>query len=197
MDKELLFYLIFGLIYLLSRIGKKKKGQKPVPPQQQQPQKRPSPSQPQSSNPTTDERQEDEIPMSFEDILRELSGEGRKKQQDSPAPQAVEPQKKPLVSDPQPQAPPSSPSPPSPYESYQGTEAADLWTAYKREDKTEQGRPSGPSPKTKVSKRAKKFDVYEVQSTENPLASEIRDMLSDKDDVKKAVILSEILNRRY
>lgn len=206
MDKELIFYLIFGLIYLLSRLGKKKrkKGQAAPPAQQSQPQQQPRPvtQQPQSSNPGTNQ-QEEETPMSFEDILRQLSGEGRKKSTPASEPVAQQPAEppvrkpKPLVSEPVPQ--PTEPVPSPVYEtSPQTTEASDLWSAYKRKDKEKKSPHKAiEQVEDKPMEGIIKFEGYEEKSDENPLAEEIREMLKDKEDVRKAVVLSEILQRRY
>jgi len=217
MDKELIFYLIFGLIYLLSRIGKKKKKRgvppAPAPQQQPKPQSQPVATQPQSSTP---QQEEQEAPLSFEDILRELSGEGRKKRQQpvEPEPEPVRippPVKKPLVSRPAAQA--SEDTNRSMGE--RNTDAADLWGAYKTEEETERnteaadlwgaykkGRKeehklSAAEQKEKEEHRSIKFDEYKVVTRENPLTVEIREMLQDPEDVRKAIVLSEILNRKY
>ena len=207
MDKEIIFYIIFGLIYLLSRVGRKKRKKSiPQSPQQpqSQPQNRPVQSQPQPQaqpqpqpQPSrTVQSEKEEAPMSFEDILRELSGEGRKKREEAqsvpapPVPQA----RKPLVSQPKPE-PASEPS----YKgsvSEKNTEAADLWTAYK-DDKQEQLTTHTSFKEEDREDRSLKFDVYDQKAQENPLTSEIREMLKDKEDVKKAVVLAEILNRKY
>jgi hypothetical protein len=154
--------------------------------------------------------------MSFEDILRELSGEGRKKSQQPVEPQPVKtpapPAKKPLVSEPAPQAPPEKLDK-SVAET--NTEASDLWGAYKNKEKEEVEKNTEAAdlwgaykgeqlvthstfkPEETGKKRATKFDEYKETSKENPLAGEIREMLEDPEDVKKAIILSEILNRKY
>jgi len=221
MDKELIFYLIFGLIYLLSRIGKKKKKRgapPPSPPKQQpRPQSQPVATQPQSSAP---QQEEQEAPLSFEDILRELSGEGRKKRQQpvepDPEPEPVRipppPVKKPLVS------PPSAQTSEDTNRSMgeRNTDAADLWGAYKTEKKggdrnTEaadlwgaykEGRKkehklTAAEQKDKEEHRSIKFDEYNVTAKVNPLTAEIREMLEDPEDVRKAIVIAEILQRKY
>jgi hypothetical protein len=205
---------------LLSRIGKKKKKRgippAPAPQQQPKPQSQPVATQPQSSTPQQEEEQE--APLSFEDILRELSGEGRKKRQQpvEPEPEPVRipppPMKKPLVSEPAAQTPEDT----NRSMDKRNTDAADLWGAYKNETKEvdrnteaadlwgayKEGRKkehklTAAEQKDKEEHRSIKFDEYNVVATENPLTSQIRDMLEDPEDVRKAIVLAEILQRKY
>ena len=222
MDKELIFYLIFGLIYLLSRVGKKKRKAKtlqtPPPQQQSKPQARPVSTQPQSSAPPP--QQEEEPPLSFEDILRELSGEGRKKRQQpiepEPEPEPVRtpppPVKKPLVSQPAAQVTEDT----NRSMGERNTDAADLWGAYKTERKDEKrnteaadlwgayktGCIKEPILTTaeqleKEQNPSTKFEKYDVVAQVNPLTAEIREMLEDPEDIRKAIVLAEILQRKY
>lgn len=79
---NIIYYILLGVIYLLSRVfGKKKKPVKP----NQRPQRRPN--QQEESRPIEAPTAEKEPELSFEEILRELSGIPQPKPQADPTPQ--------------------------------------------------------------------------------------------------------------
>ncbi len=74
---NIIYYIILGVIYLLSRVfGKKKKKPGAVPPQKRK-----------IAPPTAES--EEPAPLSFEDILRELSGTKQPKPEPDPDPEPV------------------------------------------------------------------------------------------------------------
>ncbi len=181
-DFQFIIYLIIGAIYIISRALKgKNKNNQP----QQRPPRRPQQTQnkPQSQS---------QPPKSFEDILAEFG----KRMEEQIQPEVIEVQEeKPIVQQaPKPKAQPA-------FEEGRTRRFADEESRRIYEEAIV--RSEGADLKFEANQKYKTdslkmgFSAYDKEKEENEFAKEIRESLSDSDSAKKAVILSEILNRRY
>lgn len=169
-DFKIWVYLAFAAIYLISRAMKKKEPEK-------------KPRSPLQS--AEDESPRRKAPASFEELLREFTEEHERQE-------ATEQEREELVREPV-----STPSKQVQEEirlegekrhfaddesraiyerSIQEAEGADI--SYERDEHF-------------------KMKRWEREEEENTIASELKNMLRSPSDAKKAVVLSEILNRRY
>ena len=163
-------YILFAVIYIISRIIKARSKQK----KEQQPQ-----SQGQTSGPSVPQNQQKpKKAFSFEDILKEfeknLAGEEesahekplpvKEIQYEQPAPVAVKQVKE----------------TPNPYDSYQGTP----YRSIKEEIELDKEKESS-------------FVRSENYSIKTSVASEYVKMLQDPQGFKNAIVMSEIINRKY
>lgn len=166
-DSKILWYIVLGAIYFLSKIFGKKK-------------KQPEVKQPYSEEIEEEPKQAPQKPQStsFDDILKELSKEVGYEEEKKPVPEPITEEVKPLVSEttPLPSYPPK-------------TEAIDhspITAELPKRLPIEREKPEY--------KRSAGFEIVEE---DNEIAGGIRDLLTDVDGPKKAIILSEILNRKY
>lgn len=167
---EVLIYIIFGVIYLLSRALKKKK----------------KPSAPRPQMESDDEVVTQDAPVTFEDLLKELTGAQTPKPKTQPKPQQrydrsdpaeyedLREQRRPVADDSRSR---------EVYESARRS-AKDIKTIDELVDLEKGIEPSGRFEEFKIEKQFTKGD-------------EIRGMLQNKQDAQKAIILAEILNRKY
>lgn len=159
------FYILFAVIYIISRIIKARSKQKQSTPQQQG-QRR--------VQPTGQQRQKPKKTFSFEDILKEfeknLAGEEEEAAYEKPLPVKEIKHEKPA-----PTPVKSYVNKPNKYESYQGK-------SIKEEIELE---------------RNTAFVRSENYSITDDVASEYVKMLQDPDGFKNAIVLSEIINRKY
>ncbi|MDW3191155.1 MAG: hypothetical protein R8G66_02285 [Cytophagales bacterium] len=170
-DFKIWVYLAFAAIYLISRAMKKKEPEK----------------KPRSPLQTADEQSpRRKAPASFEELLKEFTEEHER--QETEERQTEEPVVQPV----------SSPARPTLQEEIrlEGEKrhfADDESRAiYERSIQEAEG--------AHISyERDEHFKMkrFERQEEENEIASELRNMLKSPSEAKKAVILSEILNRRY
>ncbi|SMD37310.1 hypothetical protein SAMN04488029_3343 [Reichenbachiella faecimaris] len=163
MDDSMLYYLVLGAIYVLSKLFKKKKNQD-VPAELEEyeeiethrPTKKPTPT--------------------FEDILKELTGEETpvftKRQKEEPLPPAPEPILATDLVD---------------YQS-KNVEALD-------KDDLIDIVPHKPMERKKI--EFMRDSHFEVEEEENEMAEGIEEMLSDYDGVRKALVLKEVFDRKY
>lgn len=162
---QIIIYIIFFAIYLLSRALRNKNKQAPRP------------------RPTQENRGEEESageqPMTFEDILRELTT-GEK----SRGRQGAKPKPKPVKRE---------------YE-FRGDYPDDdeIQEVYEESVKKAQNLKTL-NERIELKEPALKFKEYDDTKKEavNPFAEEIRNMLRNPDDAKKAIILKEILDRKF
>lgn len=178
-DFRIIFYVILGIIFVVSRIVKANKSTN-------QPPKRPGVNRPQQGS-----RQGKPAPASFEDILKEFGEKVEEKslsreksvvrqQESRPKPRAYE-QK---------------------FEEGRDRMFADEESrrVYEESIKRSEGFDikfgediNFGSKRTKFGEGAIRKDIHQ----KNPLIRSIKKDLKDKDGIRKAFILSEILNRRY
>jgi len=172
-NPEILFYIAAALIYFFTR-GRKKKRRK-IPPSQtsQAPQDKTATDAP-STKPT----------LSFEELLKEITGQTAKQTPAEPPVVAEEPTLTPTP----------TPTPkPAPKSSFDDERSAETYRRAAKKAKQET--------RSKVVKKPKgvsgRDDAYKITDDRNVLAEELREMLKDPDDVRKAVVVSEILKRKY
>jgi hypothetical protein len=167
MDESIIFYIIAAVIYVISRLLKKKPEQPQQGPQPRQgPEKR---------------------PMSFEDILRELSGEEAVAEEE-PYKQAPEKSRSQEVVEEIEEYPSED------YEEYDDeaksvyhksvSQAKDLKTIDQLVDYNQ--------PREKILKEDEGTTVKKSSG-----AAQIARMLKNKNEAKKAIILSEIIQNKY
>lgn len=192
MDRDVIIYIVFAIVYFVIRSLKKK-------PKLPDVQDRRSQGDDDSGG---NERQPSAPPMSFEDLLRELTTGGQK-QQEAPAPKAIQP------------APAKSrsfefPSDGTNYEDVQEEWAdKEIYTVKEgnntrifsdQESKRiyQESMHIDHSRDAKVDPSRSRFAEFEIQEdNSSAFRDEIVDMLSTQDGAKKAIILSEILDRKY
>ncbi len=171
------YYIVLGIIYLLSRVfGKKKK--KPVSTETvARPQPRQQGPQPTTVEPPTAAKEEPQL--SFEDILRELTGAN---------------QPKPVtVPDPEPVAPPETFTAPGSYQVDEMDKIA---------GELEVPEPIAAKPMIEVERDREKYrklklvrdDDYRIEEEEG---LDFLDVLNQEDGPAKAVVMAEIFNRKY
>jgi len=168
-DLDIYLYVILFLIYAASRIfkGVKKAPQRPPAPGSGQGKSSGSGSPSQSGQPKRK-------PFSFEDLLREFEEASKPRE-----PETEDYEEKVI-------APPPVPTKEiarqnSPYESYEGTSLEEI------EEKLQEKTPID----TKLLVREEK------KSRAMPLARKYAELIRDPEGAKKAIILSEIINRKY
>jgi hypothetical protein len=180
-DFKIWFYILIGVIYVLSRLRKKPE-QKPLDTPYEQ--DRQVPSRPvRDSIPTTNQPKQ----LTFEELLREIT------QTKEPEPEPL-PRKSEYVD----------------YDDDLKEEEQDLETAYSAEQEN-RGYPEYEKAKQEAFYRKSleetmkigdtdikfaKFNVFEDEKKRNLLEEYTRD-LSDPEGLKKAVVLNEIFNRRF
>lgn len=191
MDREVIIYIVFAIIYFVVRILRKK--QSPPPPAQRGAER-------------TDYDDEQDTspqgqPMSFEDLLRELAGE--KKEQ----PQAAKPAPKPTSTF---EFPSDGTNYEDVHDEWEDKELATLKEGhstrifadeeskriYQEAIHIESAKDDQLDEQLKKAKgRFAEFQIEEDNSS--AFREELVDMLSTQDGAKKAIVLSEILNRKY
>ena len=178
-DFRIIFYVILGIIFVVSRIMKANKSTS------QAPKRRPRPNR---SQPGTGQGN---APASFEDILREFGEkvEDKTLTRERPATRQQESKPKPRTYE-------------KKFEEGRDRKFADDESkrVYEESIKRAEGfdikfgeNKNFASKRTIFGEGAIKKDVHQ----KNPLIGSIRNDLKDKDGIKKAFILSEILNRKY
>lgn len=175
-DYKIWFYLILGVIYILSKVLKKPKNQ---------PGSNPDQSYSDTTSPAPEEK-----PLSFEELLREIT-EGKKpasqqEQKPIPTPQYVD------------------------YDDNIGEEEQDLedinydyrnedkiYETYEKAKKMAFERPSlEETLKLREDIKFEKFKEFEEEE-KNTVLSEYSEAFNDPEGVRKAFVLSEIFNRKY
>lgn len=175
-DSKLWWYLILGLIYFLSKFLKKKKPD--LPPGE-------IPEDEADFDQQKEKQPEKKSPSSIEEILRELSEQSEKKKE-SPKPTPTEPDSIPNRQ-------------PEPVEAYsrepRPLPTAMPYTEFSRREMSERNTIDDTIEREKpVFERSSNFAITEEV---NETANEIHEIFQEEDGPRKAIILGEILNRRY
>ena len=157
-DFELIIYIVFVLVAILSRALKKKKPQAP----------------PQTDN---QEQSEPQPSLTFEDLLKEF----QQKTTPKPAEPAYVEESKPVER----------------VEYFKGddSEIQDIFEKSVNQAKNSQG--SSDSIKERERPVFEHFEAFDEKVEDNEFAKEIHSMLTSPDSAAKAIILSEIINRKY
>ena len=170
MDFENFFYVILAVIYFLSRFLKGRK---------QAPREDESYEQPEDTG---------KKPVTFEDLLREFTQE---KEQQQPSQEVTEVE----VVEEEPFRPARESSRKTYQSPYSDEESKSIFERSIREAK-DLAKTNKQSTDDK-SLVFKEFKPYQEEEESNLFATELKEMLQSGDGGKKAIILSEILNRRY
>lgn len=166
MDVELILYIIFIVIAILSRVLKAKK---------------------ESNSPTTSDpgesmdtpRKKTEKTLTFEELLREFTGEDTShRQEPEPQPQYTREEEGYSYE-----------------EEYADDEIRETYSRSVNEAKKLKTIDELVSLDEPL-ERMEHFKQYEAEE-ENTVASEVLEMLQDEEGARKAIILSEIINRKY
>jgi hypothetical protein len=175
-DYKIWFYLILGIIYILSRALKKPK--------------RPTGSTPEQTYSKNSSPAPKEEPLSFEELLREIT-EGKTKTKPpkpkpAPTPQYVDydddiPEEEQDLED----------------VNYDYRNEDKIYETYEKAKKQAFERPS--LEETLESREGMKFEKFKEFEDEekNTVLSEYSEAFNDPEGVKKAFVLSEIFNRKY
>lgn len=162
---QVIIYIVFLAIYFLSRFlkGNKKQAQRPTREREREYEE--------------DQGQEAEQPMTFEDLLRELTQPKERKPKPTPQP------------------------PPAPakreYE-FSGEEPSDdeIQEVYEESKRKAKGVKTLDE-MVDIGEESIKFKEYQEVGEDNEFATEIREMLQNTDDARKAIVLKEILERKF
>ena len=165
---ETLLYIAIGVVYLISRVLKARK--KAAPPRPRQ-----TPQAPQVPTQGSPQQTQPKKTFSFEDILKEfeqsLSGEDEYEEPE-PVREVREEIPRPVAAQPQERKP-------SRYEAYEGTAVSS-----KESEESLEGRQG-------------EFSRNEKYSIKEDVVNDYVKMLQDPDGFKNAIVLSEIINRKY
>lgn len=177
-DLQLYIYLALAAIYFLSRAFKSKKSNR-------SPGKLPDSDQ---HNDRPEDQSQRERPISFEDLLREFSGQKEKKElekyEEAEVDEMIDYEEE-IV----------------PEEIKQPSYAAYNDPVYGNYDEVSQGKDKYKTleEEIEIEKLANdRFNEYKIDKNESAnYASRIRKFLHDKDSIKDAIILKEVLDRKY
>ncbi|MBK6264813.1 hypothetical protein JKA74_07175 [Marivirga sp. S37H4] len=165
-DYKYLIYIALAILYyVIKGIGSKKK---PATRQKQ----------------TTNTGQPQEQPKTFEDIIRELSGEAPRREErefEEAEPLSDQVEERVLEQS-------------VGHEEYENADDT-LKELYKKGERLKSINELVDF--EEVEKEGSRFDAFSIEREENEFAREIRDGLSDPESAKKAIIYAEILNRKY
>jgi len=187
-DLELYIYIGLILIYFLSRaLRKKKTGNPPVQ----------RPRNP-SSRDVYEKTSTKERPMTFEDLLKEFTGQ---REEVTPAVEVEEPAE--VDTKPQDESEIENDVETSynEYKSYDENLYENYEETYKSYEEVfghEEGLVTLDEQVNLKKPRRKRFEGYKIQEEENiHVAQRFRHMLKNRDSIKDAIILKEILDRKY
>ncbi|HHP7242352.1 MAG TPA: hypothetical protein ACFCUD_11790 [Cyclobacteriaceae bacterium] len=168
---EILIYLIFGIIYFLSRAFRKKRTKTPQPTQ------------------ATEETQREKRPASFEELLEEFTS---KKDQETEE-EDQDDEYKPVFQE-------TSEREKDRDEKRRPSSHEDAESKQVFEDSIKEAKryfQSDDDSEKSLLKDKSFDDIYHKKKKDNKLAKEIRNSLRDPNGARKAIIYSEILKRRY
>ncbi len=173
---EFWIYIIFALIYFIGR------GLRSKP--------KPKPGQKQPRAAETEERQSPDS-MTFDELLEEITG--KKSLEEKPAPQT-----KP-IKEAKPRAVEVKPPPKEKFEEGRSRKFADEESRRVYEESIRRAASTKVEyePDKKFAKSKLFQDPSKKEVERNPLAEEIQEMLQSPESARKAIILQEILNRKY
>ena len=191
-NPEYLFYIVFGLIYILTRGIRKRK--KNVPP-------------PKSGHKPVDQgngHPAEKPQLSFEELLKELTGRTTKTQPEPVKEADLEPEP-----EPEPELKPKPKPKPVPEPEYKTkslvSETKPLPSFDDEKIRKIYERPTTDKKRKTVSEIAAeqketnsfRFKAFELKEFDNKFAAELKKMLQNPEDAKKAIVLAEIINRKY
>ena len=175
-DLQIIIYIVFIVLYLLSRALRKKK---PVVGDDSHTQETPG------SLSTSSESKPRKRPTTFEELLRELEGHPQETEEIKEEPQVhAEQEKEPVVEETA-----------MIEESLHASPTVNpQWEKYMKEG----GLQSLDETVDLDAQLRKRFDTYKISRKDNiHTASRYRELLRSRDSVKDAIILKEILDRKY
>lgn len=161
MDDSIIYYLVLGAIYLLSKAFKKKKENAPVDMEEYEESESPRPAK--------------KAPPTFEELLKELTGESSAAYTEEERTQPLKPAEPVLATD---------------IVDYQrhNVEAVDP-------DELIDIVPHKPLERKKI--EFMRNDKFALEEEGDDMSNDIEEMLSDYDGVRKAIVLKEVLDRKY
>ena len=162
-DFSTILYIIFGVVYVLFQAFNKKKKK-----QRQQEAAQPTEYQPEADTPTK------QPPVSFEDLLKELTGDGASEKKVEPTFEEFKPQEENY------QHPFSNPEP-----VIQETKLEPILQPVPHIERTPIG----------GLKEKRRSEAYQIDDEEK--RSEFAEMLASSDGLRKAFVLKEVLDRKY
>jgi len=168
---EILIYLIFGIIYFLSRAFRKKRTKTPQPAQ------------------TTEETKREKRPASFEELLEEFTSKKDQETEEEDQDDEYKPVYQETSVREKDRGEKRRPS------SYEDAESKQVF-----EDSIKEAKryfQSDDDSEKSLLKDKSFDDIYHKKKKDNKLAREIRNSLRDPNGARKAIIYSEILKRRY
>ncbi|MFY0685802.1 MAG: hypothetical protein JXQ90_01485 [Cyclobacteriaceae bacterium] len=185
-DIQFWIYLVFAAIYFIGK-ALKKKNKPPV--------NRPRPQSPLETETELADRPQTSRPATFEELLEEITGQ-KSLEPETPVEESVEEKPVPFYEE-QKEIIPVQKDESIEMEG-RNRQFADEESKriYEESIKRAEGFNIGFEPDEKFSSKKVLRSTAE-EETENEFASEIKSMLQNPDDAKKAIILSEILNRKY
>ena len=164
-DYQTILYIIIGVIYLLARILKRKKPQVPLPKVERE--------IPEAE--VTAQGPERKRPLSFEDLIKEISG-------------GKTPEEPETIAEPSKPEPISEPAVPD----------ATAQATYQESIKTDKRLKKKSSKSKALFKEPRIFEEFDSEEGESQyLAEDIRRSLKNNWDIKKAIVINEILTRKY
>ena len=177
-NPEILFYIVAALIYFFTK-GRKKKKSIPQPPQERESDGAPAEAPTQTPEPV----------ISFEDILKEMTGQSTK-------PKSVPPPEP--VYEPEPEPEPVMVEEPKIVRRDFSKKLEILKSSFEKEEikKKQEQSTSYVEGDDEEESASNRFDSYKIEDKDS-MAAEIKEMLTDPEDVKKAIILQEVLGRRF
>ncbi len=181
-NPEILFYIVAGLIYFLTRGRKKKKRNVPSPKTSHEPVDQGNAHPPKESQ------------LSFDDLLKELTGQATKTRAEPV--EKTEP-----VEEPEPEPEPELEDKAKPIISktkpLPSFDDEKIRKRYKRATVGNKIKTIAEKAAEQKKTQSFRFEEFKIKEDVNEFAEELKTMLQDPDDIKKAVILAEILNRKY
>lgn len=165
-DYKILIYLVLSILYFLFRNKGKKKNQKPSPQSAQ-----------------TNDAPQRRAPKSFEELLRELSGENQPETAYNETHSELKEEVDERLLD----------------QKIEESELANsdetLKELYKKGEKLKSIDELVDFKEVEIA--SSRFEEFEEKAEENSFAKDIRDNLSDPESAKKAIVYAEIFNRKY
>jgi hypothetical protein len=177
-NPEILFYIVAALIYFFTK-GKKKTKSIPQPREEREGDGAPAEVPPQTPEPV----------ISFEDLLKEMTGQSSKPKSVPPPEPVYEPEPEPeLVVVEEPKV----------IKRDYGMKLKILKSSFEKEEikKKQEQSTSYVEGDDEEESASNRFDSYKIEEKRS-MAAEIKEMLTDPEDVRKAIILQEVLGKRF
>jgi hypothetical protein len=164
---QILVFLAFVVFSILSRVLNPKKKKPPVRAPKEQPRYEGMDDVPEEDKPVVAREQPERRPVSFEDILREMMGETSQRQQEPPRPAERKKPKPKKVK----------------------SEAASSRPVQKKATRITE--------KISLEDSGKRIKAIELDEKKRNVAQEVAEALKTPKNAREAIILSEIINRKY